>query len=662
MRWGSAVVAATVVFLLAFSTSQAEISFLTRADSSVGAAPTAFALSSNGEQLVVASDEGLSVYRPQQGRLVLSERLSGVSFVKSLAVADLNADGFADIACTDGRDSVLYIFYGRAGGGFTAPAKVDVPSPVRLLTVARAQRASAASLVLIHDDRITLLAREDGAHFASTTLAEAPMVDDLTLSDVDDDGSLDLVLVDEERSRLLLATRKQDNNAAEVRTVLQPSYVVAADVDGDGRDELLVVGVDGLALHRRTGVMKFDQAEWIWKTPQLTHVAVGDVDGDGHADLMVSNRTRGTVTVLRGKGDGTFTRSESYAVGRAPESVLLADVTRDGIADALTLNHLDHSITVLPGRKDGSFDGTPAVVTDSDDIAAIAVADFNVDGRPDLAVTSETRGTLTILLGDGRGQFIQTWSQPIGRRPRALVAGNFDGDGFPDVAVANFESDDIAILLGNGRGGFEGPTLIPVGSGPSTIVTGSFQGDHHLDLAVANTLSDSASVLFNDGRGRFRDVLSYAVGPRPTYLMVGDLNHDGHPDLVAGSAYSETVTVLYGDGQTLGNAQRNQLAGTARPLVSDDFDRDGHLDLVTTNAANNSVDILPGVASGSFGTPLQFPVGNHPDAVANGDFNGDGRPDLAIVHHETGTITILLNTTRPGTGAASPSSARRHHP
>src|SRR5262249_31734190 len=151
------------------------------------------------------------------------------------------------------------------------------------------------------------------------------------------------------------------------------------------------------------------------------------------------------------------------------------------------------------------------------------------------------------------------------------------------VALANFGSDNVAILLGNGRGGFEVPILIPVGFGPTSIVSGEFQNDHLVDLAVANQLSDSASVLFNDGRGHFHDVVNYPVIPRPTYLMVGDLNHDGHPDLVAGSDYSETVTVLSGDGRSLGNPQPNRLAGTARPLVSDDFDGDGHLDLVAAN-------------------------------------------------------------------------------
>jgi len=204
-------------------------------------------------------------------------------------------------------------------------------------------------------------------------------------------------------------------------------------------------------------------------------VAVGDFNGDGIPDLAVANAGGyysftggGSVSVLLGKGDGTFQPAVNYFVGDSSTSVAVGDLNGDGIVDLAVSDSSGNQVRVLLGKGDGTFElaGTyPAGVGPR----SVAIADFNGDGRLDLAVADEgtapnyADGSLSVLLGNGDGTFRSPVQVATGVRPLSVVVGDFNRDGIPDLALTNYA---VSVLLGNGDGTFQAAVKYGAGRQP----------------------------------------------------------------------------------------------------------------------------------------------------------------------------------------------------
>ena len=346
-----------------------------------------------------------------------------------------------------------------------------------------------------------------------------------------------------------------------------------------------------------------------------TSVTLGDFNADGRPDLAVANQKSNSVSVLLGQSDGTFTPAAGspLAVGDSPESVVVGDFDGDGLPDLATANTGDDTVSVLLGQGDGTFGpagSTP--LADSDDPESVAVGDFNGDGQPDLAVGYLEGNVVSVLLGRGDGTFTPAASPlVVGDFPSDVVVGDFNADGQPDLAVVNNGDDTVSVLLGQGDGTFTPAAGSPlaVGLDPESMVVGDFNADGRPDLAVANTGGDTVGVLLGQGDGTFRPAGSpVSVGKFPQSVAVGDFDGDGRPDLAVSTLGDSTVSVLVGQGD-----------GTFQP------------------------------ADGS-----ATAVGELPQSVAVGDFNADGRPDLAVANFNSKTVSVLLNTTPTPTPTPTP--------
>jgi len=625
---------------------RAGIEFETRRDLDIGSEATAFVwLGGTNAPLLVADGNGLQAWRLTGSNLQRGARSPAGRSAQVLAVGPMPLTGPRQVAFAS-RDAARIAIAPLGADGALGPATwIDLPALARAAVVAPLAGGTGAAVFVAHDDGLSVL-QQAGETWQRRELAGPRFATDLAVV-ANREGRTDLVAADEASNQLHVL--RGDGNggfapAAPIATQRRPRRVVAADITGDGRADLLVLGEDGLTVHRAApSGAGFLDGESLWAVPHLADVATGDANGDGRVDLAVVDRSRSTVTVLLATPSGGVSLGETYLAGTGPEHLLVADVDADGQLDALTLNTLAGSATLLRGRGDGTFEGIVGVRGALGDLTAVVVDDFNRDDLPDLAVASEDGGRIGILLGRGDGGFTALPPIAVGRQPRALAVGDFNGDDQVDLAVVNFGSDAVVILAGDGRGGFAAPSAIAVGIGPSAITTGSFSSPTATDLAIVNSLSDSVSVLYGDGRGQFPTVATFPVAARPSFLIVGDTNRDGNQDLVVGSEFSEAVAILLGTGQRLDAPTTNKLSGTARPSVAEDFDRDGQMDLVNPDESGGRIEILPGTAPGQFGAPLYILVGRDPRAVATGDFDRDGRIDLAVVHRDTQTIAILLN-------------------
>jgi hypothetical protein len=224
--------------------------------------------------------------------------------------------------------------------------------------------------------------------------------------------------------------------------------------------------------------------------------------------------------------------------------------------------------------------------------------------------------------------------------------GDFNGDGKQDLAVANyleFTSSTVSILLGDGTGNFSAPTNYTVGNGPIFVAVGDFNGDGKQDLAVVDEFSNSVSILLGDGAGNFSAPTNFAVGGEPSSVAVGDFNGDGKQDLAVANVDDGTLSILLGDGTGNFSAATNFGVGNFPFSVAvGDFNGDGKQDLAVANFDGDNVSILLGDGAGNFSAPTNFGAGSNPIWLAVGDFNGDGKQDLAVANYYSDNVSILL--------------------
>ena len=281
---------------------------------------------------------------------------------------------------------------------------------------------------------------------------------------------------------------------------------------------------------------------------------------------------------------------------------------------------------------------------------SVATADFNGDSRLDLAVANSQSDNVTILLGNGLGGFSPATGSPVavGNSPLSVAVGDFNRDGRPDLATVNFSSNNVSILLGNGTGGFSPAAGSPVavGTGPRSVAVGDFNGDGRPDLAVGNGTSDNVTILLGNGTGGFSPAAGspVAVGDFPESIAVGDFSGDGRIDLAVGNGTSHDMTILLGNG----GGGFSPVAGS--PITTafgpnymevGDFNGDGKLDLAV---GHGQLSILLGTGGGHFSEAVGSPInlGNSNSSVAVSDFNGDGISDLSVALGNG--IAVLLGT------------------
>jgi hypothetical protein len=244
-------------------------------------------------------------------------------------------------------------------------------------------------------------------------------------------------------------------------------------------------------------------------------VKIGDFNADGLQDLAVANAKDNTISILLGNGDGTFTAAggSPVPVGSFPFFVAVADFDGNGTADIAASNENDNTVSILLGNGDGTFTeaGGSPIPDFNYNPGPIIPADFNGDGKVDLAVSNftpfnSTLGNVNVLLGNGDGTFTNAPGSPItvGVDPWALAAADFDQDGKTDLAVDNygqiehFETQTLSILRGNGDGTFT--TLgspIQLGQSPNDLVTADFNGDGTTDFAIPELADGTTTVLLN---------------------------------------------------------------------------------------------------------------------------------------------------------------------
>jgi hypothetical protein len=434
--------------------------------------------------------------------------------------------------------------------------------------------------------------------------------------------------------------------------------------------------------------------------PSIRSFVVGDFNGDGKLDVAAAadclssqDCSSGTVTVLLGNGDGTFTQSSQYAlsgpVGQA-NTLAVGDFNKDGKLDLavgiecynLAVTGCTYgSVTVFPGIGDGTLSAPTNYITVGNGAVRPIVGDFNGDGIPDIvagcvyAPGTTSVASLAILLGKGDGTFAQSELTLTSFNLSALAAADFNSDGKLDLAITYYGAT-LQILNGNGDGTFQPAVsyqsaLNNIGTNTASVAVSDLNNDGKQDLVISGTLTGNNGVqlFLNDGSGNFIAGPTYGLGGWIYAPIIAlDFSGDGKPDVVmasneaensSGPASDGTITVLLGngDGTMQGATVLNQgsLGGQSNTTITADVNGDGIPDLIQVAFNFDSTNTQGGVAvslgtgNGSYGPPVLYPTGA-PEGfwVVTGDYNGDGKLDLAVANAcsdencTMGGVSILL--------------------
>ena len=587
--------------------------------------------------------------------------------VAAMVTADFNKDGRLDLAVVDGSSS-LSILLGNGDGTFSLTSTYPT-EPGNLYAVASADFNQDGNSDVALPNGQVFLGNGNGTFRVPGTFETSPGASFIAAVDMNGDGIPDLVTA-------------------------HSAGFGPADFEATG----VSLGNGDGTFH---SVRVFDSGGT--NVPFPVFLATGDLNGDGLPDVVIAAGSEryccGSATpqlsILLNRGNGTFPAAELDISGGSG-GIAVGDFNRDGNLD---LAMADGSVYL--GTGDGALRFIASATLGG---VAVVTGDFNHDGKPDLAAADECLpagcaygGQLVISLGNGDGTFQPVTSLPSGGfnavsfyYAESLVTADFNHDGNPDIAILNNCVDvgcsspggSVSTFFGKKDGTFSsGNTVVlsqqPFGGHPLTIVAGDFNNDGNVDLAAIGSTGlfepVIVTVLLGNRDGTFQSPIVFqAASPGPEGgfaqgAVTGDFNQDGILDLAIASSGSCSDCdsfggVMYGkgDGTFAAGPDIGEVGGPLVSIVAADFYGSGNLTAVFAKGCASPGDCPAG--------SLQFPGTHTPDVtdmmllyLAVGDFNNDGKPDLAGSLQFDAGASVLLNigaTLAATTTTISPSALR----
>lgn len=616
-----------------------------------------------------------------------------------LATGDLNGDGRPDlVTANNGGGSVSVLINSMTAGAVTPKymAKVDLESGEDVVAVALGDLNNDGKLDVVAVNRnpgtLSVRLNTTTSSFAPTfgakiVLQVGSMPSGAAIGDLDLDGRNDIAVSRGDGTVLVAhnATAPGASNVTlgQTATLIAmglPVGVTLADMDGDGLLDVLTadsnssyVSVFPNTLQPAGEPPSFMERVDVLVADQASSIAVADFNLDGRVDFAASSLGSSEITVvLNTTKPGTvpsFAEKESLDVLSPGARVIAKDFNLDGRPDLAVTDAGVASVFVnvtAPGAGTAAFGPRKEFVT-SGNAPALASADWSGDGKPDLASVDKAKGQVQVLLNTTQLAPKATFAMPAtfttAAAPFAVALGDLNRDGKKDVVVAG--NDKVTVLLNQtvpgGQATFAAKTEHTVGTSATAVALADLNQDGTLDVVTANNESEDFTVLLNQtpqgaAVATFAAKKNFAVGSTAG-LVVGDVSFDGIPDVIVSNPPVVSVFV--------NTTPKGAMAATFAPKVDlmssplgiglADINLDGKLDLVTTTGVHLNQTQFGGQPT--FGM-MGFMAGPNPRALGLGDLNLDGRIDLAIANsvQMPGTVTTLINLTGESPGFGDPQS------
>ncbi|AEA44924.1 FG-GAP repeat protein [Fluviicola taffensis DSM 16823] len=528
-----------------------------------------------------------------------------ITLPKYLAIGDINEDGASDIVVSSGNAHVSLLGSVGAPGTFSLGTVFNVAGMVSDLRLGDMDGDNHLDVVTAGTNGIGISLNTPGTlgTFATAVLSLAgsgPF--SLTLCDVDNDADLDVVNTNKSSNTISV---KKNNGAAVLGVATNystgngPEGIEYTDFNGDGNKDFAVVNNLGCSMSifygSATGILTLNQTTQCPGGPRL--LVIDNFNLDSHPDIITCQITGSFVNSYLGNGTNNYILPDIHATGNTPKS--------------------------------------------------ISSNDFNGDGKKDLIVANSADNNFQLFLGNGTGGFTSSGTFTTGTTPSSIISGDLDGDGDMDVITANFGSNNISIFYGNGSGAFSAATNLSVQTGPIQVRIGTLNADAFPDLVVANQTTGSISVLLSSGATSYNTAVNYTTNASAAAIAIFDRDADGDKDIVIGHNATSSVLMKFTNDGT-GTLTNSGNIGTVAisnitALEATDLDGDADFDLIFTHSSGIT-KIYNVNGTGALGT-LGATVGSGSN-IGRGltilDINSDGRQDVAAVYSPTGQSAQLV--------------------
>lgn len=618
-----------------------------------------------------------------------------------IAAGDLNNDNIMDLVVANADGNSIDILRGRADGSFLPPVHKGAVGNPRGVAVGDMNGDGKLDIVYTqyNFDRVQVL-HGDGSGWNFVAVQGAATAGDqpqaVVVADFNRDWRLDIAVANTGASLLtvLYQTDGETFHRVEIPGQQYFNVLVASDFNGDGWSDIAAAStprnVMAVYLSRPDG-LSYSSSYATGASPR--GIATADINKDGRLDLVTANRGANSVSIFVARADpaGLFWNAFAVAAGTGSRDVVVADFGFDGYPDIATANEYGSSASVLmnnaappatlfwravglpplyPGsfarvgdfNKNGKLDvvTTGGVTLDGAAFVPLssgrteyryssdaAIADFNNDGHPDVALPSRYYGETTtttvieVFHGDGAGAFRLGATLPI-EYPFALRASDLDMDGRLDLVLLGWNSgtqhDSVQLFAGS-PSGFQEPVTIelPTYARGLDIADVNRDGKPDLLLAIAGS-TGGAYIAYGDGTGTFPTSRTLPAAQGQVQIEAADINHDGALDILTADYNSMNIWLAAPDGEFATEPTATYSGSGSERFAVGDFNADGHLDLLTPGRG-----LLPGRGDGTFGEAQS--VNATWEAAVPADYDGDGRMDAVTVSWEQ-VLVLLSRTTR----------------